>query len=54
VQRCALAEGDFREHVSRDPDITRLLTPAELDELFALEHALRHVDTIIDRALKES
>ena len=40
--------------VGRDPDITRLLAPGEIEELFALEHALRHVDTIIDRALEES
>jgi adenylosuccinate lyase len=53
VQRCALADGDFRGRVKADPDITRLLSIAELDGLFATEHALRHVDTIIDRALKE-
>jgi len=53
VQRCALLDGDFRAHVSHDPDITRLLAPGEIEELFALDHALRHVDTIIERALKD-
>jgi len=53
VQRCALSAGDFRACVKSDPDIARLLSVAEMDELFTLEHALRHVDAVIDRALEE-
>jgi adenylosuccinate lyase len=53
VQRCALPEGDFRAAVLADPDITRVLSRAEIDGCFDLEHALRHVDAIINRALEE-
>jgi adenylosuccinate lyase len=53
VQRCALGDGDFRARIAGDPDIARLLARAEIDELFGLEHALRNVDCIIDRALEE-
>jgi adenylosuccinate lyase len=53
VQRCALPEGDFRAAVLADPDITRVLPRAEIEGCFDLEHALRHVNAIIDRALEE-
>jgi adenylosuccinate lyase len=53
VQRCALPEGDFRAAVLADPDITRVLSRAEIEGCFDLEHALRHVNAIIDRALEE-
>jgi adenylosuccinate lyase len=46
-----LAEGDFRQHVAVDPDITKHLTRAELDDCFDVSHPLRHVDEIIDRVL---
>ncbi|MFP6609984.1 MAG: adenylosuccinate lyase [Deltaproteobacteria bacterium] len=52
VQRCAMADGDFRKTVAADPDITAQLTAPELADVLDLEHALRHVDTIIDRALE--
>ena len=52
VQRCAMADGDFRKTVAADPDITAQLTTPELADILDLEHALRHVDTIIDRALE--
>ena len=44
----------FAAEVRRDPDITRLLSPAEIDRLFDARHALRHTDTIIQRVLNES
>jgi adenylosuccinate lyase len=53
VQRCALPDGDFRAAVLADPDITRVLPRAEIEGCFDLEHALRHVNAIIDRALEE-
>ncbi len=43
----------FAAEVRRDPDITRLLSPAEIDQLFDAHHALRHTDTIIQRVLNE-
>jgi adenylosuccinate lyase len=55
VQRCALAAhgggGRFRDLLGADPDVSRLLSPAELDAAFDLDHHLRHVDTIFQRAL---
>jgi adenylosuccinate lyase len=51
VQRCALAEGDFRASVASDADITAHLDSAELEDCFDVSHALRHVDEIIDRTL---
>jgi adenylosuccinate lyase len=43
----------FAAEVRRDPDITRLLSPAEIDQLFDAHHALRHTDTIMQRVLNE-
>ena len=40
---------DFRRLVSADPDISRTLTPADLDAVFNLDRQLRHVDTIFER-----
>ncbi len=55
VQRCAFAardgKGSFRELVAADPDISRALPAARLDEVFDPKRALAHVGTIIDRAL---
>jgi len=41
----------FAAEVRRDPDITRLLSPAEIDQLFDAQHALRHAATIVQRVL---
>jgi adenylosuccinate lyase len=54
VQRCALRADGFREAVACDADIVRHLQAAEIEDSFDLTHALRHVDTIIERALKET
>ncbi len=43
----------FAAEVRRDPDIIRLLNPAEIDQLFDAQHALRHTDTILRRVLNE-
>jgi len=43
----------FAAEVRRDPDITKLLTSEELDQLFDARHALRHADTIMRRVLAE-
>ncbi|HTM22752.1 MAG TPA: adenylosuccinate lyase [Kofleriaceae bacterium] len=54
VQRCALAAhgggGSFRELLGRDPDVAAHLSAAELDAAFDLDHHLRWVDAIFDRA----
>jgi adenylosuccinate lyase len=43
----------FASEVRRDPDITRLLTPTEINQLFDARHALRHTDAILQRVLNE-
>jgi adenylosuccinate lyase len=57
VQRCALAahrgEGEFRSLLGADPDISQHLSAEELDAAFDLDHHLRHVDRILERALNE-
>ena len=55
VQRNAMrafqGEGDFRSLLGADPDVQKLLSRAELDACFDLDHHLRHVPAILDRAL---
>jgi adenylosuccinate lyase len=55
VQRNAMQafrrEGDFRELLGRDQEITKLLSPAELDECFDLERSLRWAERIVERAI---
>jgi adenylosuccinate lyase len=56
VQRNAMrafhGEGDFRSLLKQDADIRARLSEAEIDAQFALDHALKYTDTIIDRALR--
>jgi adenylosuccinate lyase len=57
VQRNAMQvwenSASFAAEVRRDPDITKLLTSAEIDQLFDAHHALRHTETIMRRVLSE-
>ena len=46
--------GEFRDRVVADSEITELLSKEEIDRAFSLDQALRHVDAIFDRTLKES
>ncbi len=56
VQRNAMkafhGEGDFRELLEGDAEIREHLSANEIGEQFDLDHALSHVDSIIDRALE--
>ncbi len=54
IQRHGLAGAttDFRAAVARDPDITGVLGPAEIDAVFDLRHHLRHVDAQLARAFR--
>ncbi len=58
VQRHALlaAQGGpaLLEGLLGDPEITERLDEASLREAFTLEHALRHTDDVVDRALREA
>ncbi|MFO1148512.1 MAG: adenylosuccinate lyase [Alsobacter sp.] len=53
VQRNAMpvwrGEGDFLTLLKADPEVSRALTPAELEEKFDLGYHLKHVDTIFRR-----
>jgi len=55
VQRNAMkafrGEGDFRTLLLDDTDIRAHLSSKEIEAQFDLAHALRHADTIVDRAL---
>jgi len=56
VQRNAMrafaGEGDFKQLLKADPEIRGRLTEEAIDAQFDLDHALAHVDVIIDRALQ--
>ena len=47
-------KGEFRALLGADPNIRKMLTPAELDRSFDLQHHLRHVGTLFDRAFGKS
>jgi adenylosuccinate lyase len=57
VQRNAMrafrGEGAFRDFLGQDPEIQAKLTPAELDECFDLEHALRYAEALVERGIRE-
>ena len=42
-------EGDFRARVRADPEVRKILEPAELEAVFRLDRYLGHVDAIFDR-----
>ena len=56
VQRNAMkafeGEGEFRALLQEDPEIRKHLSADDVDREFDLNHALAHVDTIIDRVLE--
>jgi len=43
--------GSFRERIAADERISKALSPAQIAEVFDLDHTLRHVDAIFDRTL---
>jgi adenylosuccinate lyase len=56
VQRNAMkafeGQGEFRALLQQDAEVRKHLSEEELDREFDLNHALAHVDTIIDRVLE--
>ncbi len=60
VQRHAMVvwESDGRSHLKdrlkADPEVTARLSPAEIEDLFDLDHHLRHVGTIFERVFKNA
>jgi adenylosuccinate lyase len=56
VQRSAMkafrGEGQFRELLGADQEISSRLSPSELDACFDLDHALRFAERIVERAVR--
>ncbi|MBI5529746.1 MAG: adenylosuccinate lyase [Deltaproteobacteria bacterium] len=56
VQRSAMKAwnrgGDFKDLLSRDPEVTALLSQTEIDSCFDLRHHLRNVDYIFEMTFK--
>jgi len=44
---------DYRACVSEDPDVQSRLSPQEIEEVFSLEHHLRHVGPAVDDVLSD-
>jgi adenylosuccinate lyase len=58
VQRNAMkvwaGAGDFLTLLKADPDVSRVLAPADLEALFDLAYHTRHVDTIFARVFGQA
>ena len=58
VQRNAMKvwdeDRDFKPLLASDPEVKKLLAPAELDACFDLQRELRHVDAVFERVLGKS
>jgi adenylosuccinate lyase len=46
--------GDFRDRLLADPAVTEALSKEEIDRVFSLDEALRHVGAIFERTLREA
>jgi adenylosuccinate lyase len=42
-------DGDFHRRVASDPEIRKMLSEAEIEEVFQLQHYLTHVDAVFSR-----
>ena len=45
-------QASFRDLLLADPDLGRVLSPAEVDRAFDLDVQLRHVDLVFDRVYR--
>jgi adenylosuccinate lyase len=58
VQRSAMkafaGDGEFRELLTADAEVSTRLGKAELDRCFDLHHALRWAEELVERAIRES
>jgi adenylosuccinate lyase len=58
VQRNAMRsfadERDFKALLLADPDVTRVLSPAEIERAFDLNEQLKHVDRIFERVFRKT
>ena len=46
--------GDYRDRILADPAITEQLSKEEVERAFSLDEALRHVDAIFERTLRQT
>ena len=53
VMRAWRGDGSFRENLAGDADVSARLSRAQLEQLFDLDHALRHAPEIVERALDD-
>ena len=57
VQRNAMRafheKRDFKALLLADPDVTRVLPPADIERAFDLDEQLKHVDQIFDRVFQD-
>jgi adenylosuccinate lyase len=44
---------DFKSLLLADPDVTRVLPPAEIERAFDLNDQLKHVDHVFERVFQE-
>jgi adenylosuccinate lyase len=47
-------DGDFRRRVAEDPEVRKVLSAAELDDVFRLERYLGHVDAVFRRVFPDT
>jgi adenylosuccinate lyase len=57
VQRNAMRsfaeQRDFKQLLLADPDVSRVLSPAEIEHTFDLDEQLKHVDYVFDRVFDQ-
>jgi adenylosuccinate lyase len=47
-------DGDFRQRVADDPEVKKILSAAELADVFRLERYLGHVDAVFRRVFPDT
>jgi adenylosuccinate lyase len=47
-------EGDFLALLKADAEVTKALTPAQIEECFDLGYHFKHVDTIFNRVFGQA
>jgi len=52
--RAWTGEGSFKDLLQHDVEVTAILPPETINDLFSLDHHLAHVDTIFARVFGEA
>jgi adenylosuccinate lyase len=53
AMRSSREQSDFKALLLADPDVTRTLSPVDVERAFDLDDQLRHVDVVFDRVFQE-